>query len=141
MHSTTNKCAPGPVKRNSYNITQITQQHPAYITVGVYVHPNKQKKHIRTLEKCFLPLSSRVGGGFCSVMSSTFMGGNLAKGAWPWAISRSEMPTDQMSAEKLYLRRTHRSGGGQNQLSITGVLVSLQCTIWAYITCGVYTFT
>jgi len=35
----------------------------------------------RTLEKCFLPLSSSVGGGFCSVMSSTFMGGNLAKGA------------------------------------------------------------
>mmetsp|Transcript_35268 Transcript_35268/g.89243 ORF Transcript_35268/g.89243 Transcript_35268/m.89243 type:complete len:270 (-) Transcript_35268:976-1785(-) len=34
-------------------------------------------------EKCFLPLSSSVGGGFCSVMSSTFMGGNLAKGACP----------------------------------------------------------
>lgn len=59
-----------------------------------------------TLEKCLLPLSSRVGAGFCSVISSTFIGGNLANGAWPWHISRRVIPKLQMSAEESYLRAT-----------------------------------
>ena len=64
-----------------------------------------------TFEKCFLPLSSSVGGGFWSVMSRTFMGGNLAKGAWPCAISSSEIPNDQISAALSYLCRV---GGGRS---------------------------
>ncbi len=82
----------------------------------------------RTLEKCFLPLSSSVGGGFCSVMSSTFMGGNLANGACPCAISSSVMPKDQMSAELSYpdvcsitsgaiLHRAQTGTGSQASLS------------------------
>lgn len=35
-----------------------------------------------------------MGGGFCNVIISTFMGGYLANGAWPWASSRSVMPRD-----------------------------------------------
>ena len=35
-----------------------------------------------------------VGGGFCSVIINTFMGGNLANGAWPCASSRSVIPRD-----------------------------------------------
>ena len=35
-----------------------------------------------------------VGGGFCNVIISTFMGGYLANGAWPCASSRSVMPSD-----------------------------------------------
>ena len=35
-----------------------------------------------------------VGGGFCSVIINTFMGGYLAKGAWPCASSRSVIPRD-----------------------------------------------
>mmetsp|Transcript_30947 Transcript_30947/g.68539 ORF Transcript_30947/g.68539 Transcript_30947/m.68539 type:complete len:258 (+) Transcript_30947:2600-3373(+) len=54
------------------------------------------------LLKCFLPLSSSVGGGFCRVISSTFMGGNLANGACPCAISSSVIPNDQMSAALSY---------------------------------------
>ncbi len=53
------------------------------------------------LLKCRCPLlSSRLGGGFCSVISSTFIGGNLAKGAWPLASSSIVMPRDQMSADE-----------------------------------------
>ena len=37
------------------------------------------------------------------VISSTFMGGYLAKGAWPCASSKIVMPKDQMSAKLLYL--------------------------------------
>ena len=56
------------------------------------------------LEKCFLPESdSRVGGGLWMVISSTFMGGSRANGAWPCASSRMVMPNDQMSASELYL--------------------------------------
>lgn len=40
-----------------------------------------------------------VGGGFCSVIMSTFMGGYFAKGACPCASSRSVMPRD-LRAEK-----------------------------------------
>jgi len=59
-----------------------------------------------TFEKCFLPESvSRVGGGLWMVISSTFMGGSRAKGAWPWASSRMVIPNDQISANELYLGR------------------------------------
>lgn len=37
------------------------------------------------------------------VISSTFMGGSLANGAWPCASSRMVIPKDQMSAKLLYL--------------------------------------
>ena len=58
------------------------------------------------MEKCFLPpLSSRVGGGLERVIMRIFMGGNFAKGAWPWASSRRVMPTDQMSARWSYLEQ------------------------------------
>lgn len=42
----------------------------------------------------------------CSVISSTFMGGYLAKGAWPWAHSSIVIPKDQMSAAGPYLATT-----------------------------------
>lgn len=46
---------------------------------------------------------SSVGGGFWMVISSTFMGGRRANGAWPCASSSSVMPNDQMSARASYL--------------------------------------
>ena len=44
--------------------------------------------------------ASSCGGGFCRVMSRTFMGGYLAKGAWPWQSSNTVIPRLQMSAWK-----------------------------------------
>mmetsp|Transcript_11071 Transcript_11071/g.51287 ORF Transcript_11071/g.51287 Transcript_11071/m.51287 type:complete len:361 (+) Transcript_11071:682-1764(+) len=57
------------------------------------------------LEKWW-PLSacsaSSCGGGFCRVISRTFIGGYLANGAWPWHSSSTVMPRLQISACQSY---------------------------------------
>ena len=45
-----------------------------------------------------------VGGGFCSVIMRTFMGGYLANGALPCANSSSVMPSDLRIAAPRWLR-------------------------------------
>jgi hypothetical protein len=63
------------------------------------------------------------------------MGGNLAKGAWPLAISNMVMPTDQMSALLLYLQqqtatvRTVRTASRWCRLC-HGVVGKLTDTMW-----------
>lgn len=49
------------------------------------------------------------------VISSTFMGGSLANGAWPCASSRMVIPKDQMSAKLLYLIDTATMSGQQTR--------------------------
>mmetsp|Transcript_4385 Transcript_4385/g.16507 ORF Transcript_4385/g.16507 Transcript_4385/m.16507 type:complete len:347 (+) Transcript_4385:687-1727(+) len=64
-----------------------------------------ETKSRSALEKWW-PLSacsaSSCGGGFCSVISRTFIGGYLANGAWPWHSSSTVMPSDHMSACQSY---------------------------------------
>jgi hypothetical protein len=60
--------------------------------------------HLDTFGALLLFLSSATLTALtCSVISRTFIGGNLAKGACPFASSSMVIPNDQMSAALLYL--------------------------------------
>lgn len=95
-----------------FHLTWLTHVHTlhCYTAQGVPVHVSPRLRrmwqHVLGLLACW-PV-----GLTCKVMSKTFIGGNLAKGAWPWAISRIVMPQDQMSADESYLDAVHRVGGG-----------------------------